>query len=128
MEVSANSHNSHSAADSPLAIIFFMCWVQLPFGLIPALFDWAQPGLADVVWIVLVGVTGLSSHYCMSRAFILVDASLVIPIDFLRLPLAAVIGYLLYNEDFEIAILIGAAIIFAGNYYNIRLETKKSDS
>ena len=47
----------------------------------------------------------------------------MIPIDFLRLPLAAVIGFFMYQEAFEVAVLAGAAVIFAGNYYNIRAET-----
>ena len=97
-----------SAFDSPLVVVFYMNLIHLPLGLIPALFDWTMPVTADLPWIFLVGVTGLLSHYCLTRAFALADATLMIPIDFLRLPL-----------------FVGAIIIFAGNYYNIRLETKK---
>jgi len=114
-----------SAFDSPLVVVFYMNLIHLPLGLIPALFDWTMPVTADLPWIFLVGVTGLLSHYCLTRAFALADATLMIPIDFLRLPLIAVVGFLFYSEAIEIALFVGAIIIFAGNYYNIRLETKK---
>jgi len=38
-----------------------------------------------------------------------------------------VIGFLLYNEAIEVAVFFGAIIIFAGNYYNIRQETKAAE-
>lgn len=115
-----------SAFDTPIAVVFYMNLVQLPLGLVPAIFLWVPPTVADIPWIILVGVTGLSAHYCLTRAFALADATLMLPIDFIRLPLAAVIGFIFYQEGIEIALFIGAIIIFAGNYYNIRLETKKS--
>ena len=114
-----------SAVDTPLVVVFYMNLMHLPLGLIPALFDWNMPVAADIPWILLVGVTGLSAHYCVTRAFVLADATLMLPIDFLRLPVIAVVGFLFYNEMVEIALFAGAIIIFAGNYYNIRLEVKR---
>ncbi len=43
---------------------------------------------------------------------------------FWRLPLAAVIGFLLYVESFEPIVLAGAALIFFGNYYSLRQENR----
>ena len=77
-----------------------------------------------LIWIAVVGVTGLSSHYCLSRAFALADATVVIPMDFLRLPLAALVGFFLYNEAFDAAVLAGATLICAGIYYSLRFETR----
>jgi uncharacterized membrane protein len=50
------------------------------------------------------------------------DATLVVPIDFLRLPLIAVVGALAYDEPVEAAVFIGAAVIFAGGYYSLMRE------
>jgi drug/metabolite transporter (DMT)-like permease len=113
---------SMAKTERPLAILFYMNLIQLPIGLVPAAFSWVIPTLGDAPWILLVGVTGLSSHYCLTRAFQVSDALTVIPIDFLRLPLVAVIGYIFYSETLEMALFFGAIIIFAGNYYNIRYE------
>jgi uncharacterized membrane protein len=60
----------------------------------------------------------------MTRAFRIADAMLVVPIDFLRLPLIAAIGMLFYDESLEVSILLGAAVIFAGTYYSIRREIR----
>ena len=111
-----------TATDAPLTILFYMMVIQLPMGLIPSMFEWTPPVLADVPWLVLVGASALIAHYCLARAFQLADATVAVPMDFLRLPLAAFVGYLFYAERFELAILAGAVLIFAGNYYNIRRE------
>ena len=49
----------------------------------------------------------------------------VVPIDFLRLPLIAVVGALVYGEPFEPAVLLGALVIFAGSYYSLSREGRQ---
>ncbi len=118
------------ATDTPLAIIFYMSLVQLPLGFAGGVIDWAWPSGWLWVAVVAVGVAGLTSHYCMARALTLADATVVVPMDFMRLPLAFLVGYLLYNQGVDIYVLIGALIIFAGNYVNVynarRAETATS--
>jgi len=110
--------------DSAFAILFYMAVIQLPLSLIPALPHWVMPRLADLHWVIAVGAGGLSAHYCMTRAFRIADASLVTPIDFLRLPLIAVVGMIFYNEPIELSVMLGAAVIFAGTYYSLWRETR----
>jgi len=114
-----------SQSESALAILFYMALVQLPLGFIPALSGWVDPSLADAPWVIAVGASGLVAHFCMTRAFRIADAMIVVPIDFLRMPLIAVVGILFYGEPLDIAILLGAAVIFAGTYYSIRRESRR---
>jgi drug/metabolite transporter (DMT)-like permease len=72
-----------------------------------------------------VGVTALSGHYCMARALAIAPATVVVPLDFLRLPLIAVVGYLFYAEPADLFVLIGAVVMLAGNLINIRAENRK---
>jgi drug/metabolite transporter (DMT)-like permease len=109
--------------DSAIAVLFYMSVIQVPLALVPALQQWVTPGLADLPWVLAVGVTGLSAHFCLTRSLRIADATLVIPIDFLRLPLIAVVGMMFYGEPLQASILIGAAVIFAGTYYSIRRES-----
>jgi drug/metabolite transporter (DMT)-like permease len=109
--------------DSAFAILFYMSAIQLPLGLFPALPQWVTPGIADLPWILAIGAAGLVAHYCITRALHIADAMVVVPIDFLRLPLIAVVGMLMYGEPLEAQILLGAAVIFAGTYYSIRRES-----
>lgn len=117
---------SLSATDTPLCILFYMTLIQLPFGMVPALIDWKTPSLEMAPWIALVGVTAMSAHYCMTRALKLADATVVVPMDFMRLPLIMLVGYLLYQESVDWFVLVGALLMFSGNLVNIRAEQKKA--
>ena len=110
--------------DTAFAVLFYMSAIQVPLGLIPALPGWVTPGLAELPWIIAVGASGLSAHFCLTRSLRLADVTLVVPIDFLRLPLIAAVGMVLYGEPLEFSILLGAAVIFAGTYYSIRRESR----
>ncbi|HSC94969.1 MAG TPA: DMT family transporter [Burkholderiales bacterium] len=110
--------------DTAFAVLFYMSAIQVPLGLLPALPGWVNPGLAELPWIIAVGASGLAAHFCLTRALRAADATLVVPIDFLRLPLIAVVGMALYGEALEITTLLGAAVIFSGTYYSIRRESR----
>lgn len=110
--------------DTPQVIVFYMNLIQLPIGLIPALFVWVTPSWADVPWILIWGFSGLFAHYTMARALKLADISFIYPLDFLRLPFMALIGYLFYAELVDPWIALGAVIIFGANYYSVRQESR----
>ncbi|SVC90712.1 uncharacterized protein METZ01_LOCUS343566, partial [marine metagenome] len=103
-----------SNTEAPITILFYMTAVQAVVGLVPGLIGWVAPKPEDIFWIGSLGVLGLTSHFCLTKAFIYADATLVLPIDFLRLPLAAVVGFFFYQEAFELAVLFGGVVIFAG--------------
>ena len=113
-----------SSTDSPLTVLFWMSVVQTPLALLTALPGWVSPPVSDFPWILLIGVGSYTAHYCLTRAFKLAEATLVVPIDFTRLPLIAVVGALFYGEAFDPLILVGAAVIFAGTYTTLVRETR----
>jgi drug/metabolite transporter (DMT)-like permease len=115
-----------SATDSPLAVLFWMSAVQLPVTFATAVPQWVTPVPADLPWIVAIGAGSFIAHYSLTRAMKLGDATLIIPIDFLRLPLIAAVGTLAYGEPFDALILVGAAVIFAGTYYSLSRETRRT--
>ena len=108
-----------SNTESPLTVIFYMNLIQLPLGLVFSLADWALPSATMAPWVLLIGVSGLGSHFCFAHAFRLAEATFVTPLDFIRLPLIAVIGFFLYQEPWDLMILIGGAVIFSGNLINL---------
>ncbi len=108
------------ATDRPLTILLWMNAVQLPLGLAVTGADWVWPSAALWPWVLVVGLVGLTSHYCLSRALVYGDTTVVIPIDFLRLPLAAGVAWLMYGETVTVYVFAGAAIIFAGVWLNLR--------
>ena len=69
---------------------------------------------------------GVHSAMPMARALALADAIVVVPMDFLRLPLIATIGVIVYGEPLDWLVLAGGSLMFAGNLINIRAEQKRS--
>lgn len=108
------------ATDRPVTILLWMNAVQLPLALAVGAPSWVTPSQALWPWIAAIGFTGLASHYCLSRAFEYGDATVVAPIDFLRLPLAAGVAWLMYGEQVGPALFVGAAMIFGGVWLNLR--------
>lgn len=110
--------------DSPNTILFYMTVVFIPVSAVPALFVWTTPAWEDILPVFLLGAFGVAAHACIIRAFAAADASFVIPFDFLRLPFAAIFGFLLYGEQPEIWVWLGAALIFGATYYLTLRETR----
>ena len=102
-------------------ILFYLTVMQAVFGLICAGYDGdiALPTAATLPWLVVIGCAGLFGHFCLTTALSLAPASIVMPIDFARLPTVAILGALIYGEQLDPFIFLGAALIFGGNYLNI---------
>jgi drug/metabolite transporter (DMT)-like permease len=108
-----------AGVDGALTIIFYMHVMQLPMALFLVVFDFAWPQDGVWLWVLLTSVAALSAHFCMAKALSLADAMIVMPMDFLRLPLIAVAGYFLYQESIDIFLLVGAAIMVVGNMLSL---------
>ena len=107
-------------------ILFWLATIQFALGLGFASHDGAiaLPTAADAPWVMVIGLAGLGSHFCLTRALSLAPASVVTPIDFLRLPLIAVVGMLFYAEPPDIWVLVGGGVILAANWINVRGEAR----
>jgi drug/metabolite transporter (DMT)-like permease len=96
------------------------------FALPPALFVWVWPTSADVPGLILVAVAGTAAPYCLIRALRYAESSALSPFGFLRLPITAGFGFLLFGEPTEIWTWVGAAVIFSAAYYNTWSERRAS--
>jgi drug/metabolite transporter (DMT)-like permease len=72
-----------------------------------------------------LGTAGLFAHFCISNAFRAGDASVVVPLDFLRIPLIAVVGWWLYSEPLDVFVFAGAGLIVSGIVWNLRSEVRR---
>ena len=113
--------------ESIVSILFWLTLMQGVFGLVMAGYDGViqLPTAATLPWLAVIGFCGLLAHLCITTALSLAPASYVIPIDFARLPVIALVGVMLYSEPLDLLVILGAAVIFAGNWANIRAETRK---
>ena len=115
-----------SGTETILCIMFYMTLMQAVMALACALaWSGGLPTLPTgdaAIWMAVVGVCGLAAHYCVASALSAADATVVAPMDFLRLPLIAVVGALLYAEALDPVVFLGGALVFWGNFLNLRAE------
>lgn len=114
--------------ETVFCILFWLTVMQAVLGVICAGYDGdiALPSAQSWPWLVLIGCAGLVAHFCLTKALSLAPAAVVTPMDFARLPVVVVVAALLYDEAVELPVLLGAALIFAANYYNILTERRRN--
>lgn len=120
---------------STFAIIFWMNTIQLPLALGypayvaatggPSLFV-LRLGADLMLPTIALGIVGLTSHYCLTQAFRSGDATVVVPMDFLRIPLIALVGWMFYGESLDGFVFAGAALIICGILWNLRAESRRA--
>jgi drug/metabolite transporter (DMT)-like permease len=112
--------------ESVTCVLFYLTVMQAVFGVICAGYDGdiAIPSLTALPYVMVIALCGLLAHFCITSALSVAPATVVIPVDFARLPVIAVIGMLAYGEALDILVLAGAVLIFVGNYSNILHETR----
>ena len=117
-----------TGSQSITSILFWLVAMHSVFGLICAGIDGkiAVPQGIEIVLVVIIGVCGLLAHFCITNALNLAPATVVTPLEFLRLPLIAFIGFVLYKEAFEWPVILGAVLVLAANTINIRAENMRN--
>jgi drug/metabolite transporter (DMT)-like permease len=116
-----------TASQTTYAILFWMNAIQLPMNLVASdpLFV-LRLGAGDALPVLGVALSGLSSHFCLTNAFRRGDATVVVPLDFFRLPLIALIGFWFYGETLDPMVFVGAGLIIAGVLWNLREAARQS--
>ncbi len=108
-----------TTTEHPLTVLFYMCLIQAPIGLILGLKTFTAPDLVQCGWLLLVGITSLTGHFCISNAMARAEASIVVTLDFLRLPLITAVGVIGYHETFKPMLVAGAGLMLVGNLINL---------
>jgi drug/metabolite transporter (DMT)-like permease len=118
--ISVAMTKSLTRTENTLTIIFWMLVIQSTLGFFPSLSVWAWPSAYAWGGMVVIAFCGTFSHYCMARAMLHADATVVLPMDFLRVPLTATAGWLIYSERLDMFTVLGAVLILTGNLLNLR--------
>ncbi|HWV80747.1 MAG TPA: DMT family transporter [Hyphomicrobiaceae bacterium] len=110
--------------ERPLTILFWLSLFQGIYTTVLTFGSLSWPTLATWGWLLVVSLAGLAAHYCIARAFALADATIVTPMDYLRVPLIALVGWAVYAEALDPFVLIGGAVIAAANIINLLAERR----
>jgi drug/metabolite transporter (DMT)-like permease len=113
-----------------VAILFWLNAMQLVFAAVIVGWDGEVPvpTLAQLPWLLLIGVTGLAAHWCLTSALDSAPASRVMPMDFARLPVIAIVGWAAYGERLDPLVFLGAALIIGGNLLTLRRNERSPDA
>lgn len=114
--------------DEPLTVIFYMFAIQIVIGAVPTILEWRTPQGAQWFWLALLATAGTFSHFCLTKAMSLADNTVILPMDFLRVPLTAVAGLALYGDPITPWLAGGAALILAGNLLNLAPRRRAVDA
>jgi drug/metabolite transporter (DMT)-like permease len=118
--ISVAMMKSLTRTETTLSIIFWMLVIQAVAGFLPSLYVWQWPSAHAWGWVLAIAFCGTFSHYCMARAMLYADATVVLPMDFLRVPLTATAGWLIYSERLDSFTVLGAVLILTGNLLNLK--------
>lgn len=111
-----------TTTESPYQILFYFSLVGSLVSLGPGLYAWQTPSLGQATWLVGIGVMAFAGQMCLARAIALADVTIVAPVDFLRLPFAAILGLILFAEVPDAWTLAGVTIIALASAYIARRE------
>ncbi len=115
-----------SRTESSLTLTAYMALFLTPLTAIAAAFVWRWPSLVELGWFALMGALGTVGHLCLAQAFREADATAVLPVDFLRLIWASLLGYLLFAEIPVLYVWLGGIVIFSSTLYLAYREARVS--
>ena len=103
--------------EHPDTIAMYHAVFMLPLAVIPAIFVWQMPTFEEFGWLIVIGGFGILNQRMLARAFAIADASLVLALGYLRLPISALMGFLVFGEVPTIWVWIGGAVIASAAAY-----------
>ncbi|MEA5160789.1 DMT family transporter [Cereibacter sphaeroides] len=114
--------------DSIVTIMFWLTLIQAVLGLLCTFADGQTtwPTAVSGFWLVMIGLSGLAAHLCLTQALARASAGFVVTVDFLRLPVFAILGMVLFSEPLDAMVILGGGIILAANWISIRAAGRAS--
>ncbi len=106
-----------TATENPNAMVFYLYTLMIPLSAVGAYFDWRDPGFEDIPLLLALGVCTVGAQQCQTRAFKEAQASLVVIVNYVQLPLIALLAWILFDQSTDSWTWLGAAVICASTYY-----------
>lgn len=100
--------------EHPLVIMFYFPLVCLPLAGSYTLFNWVAPQGIEWLWLLLLGLFTQLGQYYMTRSYQVAEISKVAIVNYTEVGFAALLGLLLFGENFNLATYAGMALVVAG--------------
>lgn len=113
------------STESTRVIMFYYAWWNAFFAFLPAMFTWIMPTGPELVLLILIGVMGMGGQALITHGLGMGDATALVPLDYVRVVYAAILGFLLFGEVPGLWSLAGMALIIAASLYLVLTERRK---
>ncbi len=115
---------SLSRTISATAIVFYVNVLLIPISLPMAIVEWRMPLLADLPAITGIAMLSTLGYLLVAKAIAIAPARVVQPVNFMRMPIGAAFGWILFSEFPDFWTWVGAAVIFCATSYAVGRGTK----
>ena len=114
--------------DSPQAIVTWMVIILIPITFIPAVAVWQWPSLETWLYLWGIAIVGTLAHFSWTKSYTMAEITSLESIEFIKLPIMALFGWMIFLEIPGTWTWIGGSIIFLSTIYISRREAKASNS
>jgi drug/metabolite transporter (DMT)-like permease len=104
-------------SETPVSIGAWMALLQIPITFVLAIYYWTWPNLTQLIMMIAIGLMVGGAHYTLTIAYNRAEVGSLEPFNFIRLVIAALIGYFVFSENPDAWTWIGAMVIVASTTY-----------
>jgi drug/metabolite transporter (DMT)-like permease len=106
-----------TSTEPPQRIVFYFFFFGVLMLAGPAIWTWKTPTLEQFAWLAVSGVTGVIGQTWLTNAYKAGDMTVIQPMDFTRVPMAAAIGFVMWGEVPDALAATGTVIIICASAY-----------
>jgi len=114
--------------DSPQAIIMWMVIMLIPITFIPAITVWQWPSFETWLYLWGIAILGTLAHFSWTKSYVMAEITSLEPIGFIKLPIIALLGWMIFAEIPGTWTWVGGLIIFMSTIYISQREAKAANS
>ncbi len=111
--------------EAPDAIVAWTVALVLVLSAVPAVIVWQTPDITQLAWMIAIGGLATGFQRCMTRAYAAADATVVLPFEFTRLIIAAIVGFAVFGNLPDVWTWSGGTVIFVAALYMVQRETAR---
>ena len=114
--------------DSPQAIVMWMVIILIPITFVPAVTVWQWPSFETWLYLWGIAIVGTLAHFSWTKSYTMAEITSLESIEFIKLPIMALFGWMIFSEIPGTWTWIGGSIIFMSTIYISRREAKAANS
>ena len=114
--------------DTPQTIIMWMVIMLIPITFIPAISVWQWPSFETWLYLWGIAILGTLAHFSFTKSYTMAEITSLEPIGFIKLPIIALLGWMIFEEIPGTWTWVGGLIIFISTIYISQREAKASNS